>query len=801
MYKKIFTLTLLLLLAYIANAQVKIGLNPTQISKASILELESTNKGLLLPRIQDTLLLDSLNPPDGLMIFIKDLNNNQNTLIRKNGKWETLQLVSQSNLNLGNMNMVLGGTYTNLTGLNGLTSTNIYATNLTTTNITGTLSGTASSANKLSIPRSINGIPFDGSADITIPTSSINNLNNINLGTTNMILGGTYTNVTGLSSLTSINITANNITGTLSGTATSANTLSTPRNINGIPFDGSSDITIPTNSINNLNNINLGATNMILGGTYTNVTGLNSLTSTNITGTLSGTASKANLLTTARSINGVPFDGSADITVSTPSNNEWYLAGTTTEAGNNKTSAIYRTGSIGVGTNSPTANLDIAAGTTTAVTGINLSGSINDFLQYNVKNTSTGIGAQSGYSATADNGTDASGFAWMGINNSTFNNPQTYNIGIANDVTYIGSGNDMYIANANSNKSIIFSAGKSTTPYFTERMRIAPSGSVGIGNANPLSTLHVQNSLNATNTINANANVLRLSRATTTNYKWDNIAQFSLGSYSTSILAHSRLDLSLTNGPDNSTLTNVMTWNANGNVGVGNTAPAGRLVINDNSYISSIPTSAANLIDNTNYRPVERSQVTDATNNNALSHYFTSSVIASQAHNFLTGATLTYALQPAGGLLTIGGNFNLTGIKSNTTSPTVITTNASGIDNILSINANGEVYKRPSVLTTTISANSATFSYTLSTLDNNSVIFVSTNSTSNYNATINIPNGMPPGFICQIINDGTGALNFVATGGITLNSANGLNARTANSAVGIVYKSNTVAYITGDTAP
>jgi hypothetical protein len=59
----------------------------------------------------------------------------------------------------------------------------------------------------------------------------------------------------------------------------------------------------------------LGSTTMSLGGTVTSVTGLTSLAATNLTGTLSGTASTADKLTTSRSINGVSFDGTSDITV------------------------------------------------------------------------------------------------------------------------------------------------------------------------------------------------------------------------------------------------------------------------------------------------------------------------------------------------------------------------------------------------------------------------------------------------------------------------------------------------------
>ncbi len=170
---------------------------------------------------------------------------------------------------------------------------------------------------------------------------------------------------------------------------------------------------------------------------------------------------------------------------------------------------ITSAGNLGVGTSSPAAKLDVAAGVSTVNSVVNATGSINDFLQFNVQNTSTGTQAQSGYSATADNGSPTTGFAWMGINNSTFNFPTSYNIGAANDVAYVGSGQDLHIANANNTKSIILSTGKATTPFFNERMRIINNGNVGIGTAAPAAKLDVaagvytvNSVVNATGSIN-----------------------------------------------------------------------------------------------------------------------------------------------------------------------------------------------------------------------------------------------------------------------------------------------------------
>jgi hypothetical protein len=53
-----------------AQAQIKIGTNPNKIEKSSLLELESQTEGLLLPRLIDTLAINLLNPPSGMLIYL-----------------------------------------------------------------------------------------------------------------------------------------------------------------------------------------------------------------------------------------------------------------------------------------------------------------------------------------------------------------------------------------------------------------------------------------------------------------------------------------------------------------------------------------------------------------------------------------------------------------------------------------------------------------------------------------------------------------------------------------------------------
>lgn len=74
-------------LAHFGYGQMKIGSNPSQINKSSILELESDRQGLLLTRISDTALMTALNPPDGMIIYSASDNI---IYLRSNFKWKKL---------------------------------------------------------------------------------------------------------------------------------------------------------------------------------------------------------------------------------------------------------------------------------------------------------------------------------------------------------------------------------------------------------------------------------------------------------------------------------------------------------------------------------------------------------------------------------------------------------------------------------------------------------------------------------------------------------------------------------------
>jgi hypothetical protein len=155
------------------------------------------------------------------------------------------------------------------------------------------------------------------------------------------------------------------------------------------------------------------------------------------------------------------------------------------------------------------------------------------------------------------------------------------------------------------------------------------SGRMGVGTSSPQAKLHINSELAATNTINADASVLRLSRPSTTNVNWDNIAQFNLGSYAAATPnAETRLDLGLNNLENaDSTFTKVMTWQANGNVGIGTTAPDRTLSIvqagNGTAFISNL---SPNLM-----------RFESTVNSSSIGHFFKAKNAAGTVKEIVTG--------------------------------------------------------------------------------------------------------------------------------------------------------------------
>jgi hypothetical protein len=124
-----------------ATAQIKIGTNGTIISPASLLELESANQGFLLPRMANTIAIDALNPPNGMMIY--KTTDPAGLYIRKNNQWEYIT---------GSMN---GDAIFNSITVNGPVTALSFSGPLTGNASTATLAITATNSNNSAVTNDI----------------------------------------------------------------------------------------------------------------------------------------------------------------------------------------------------------------------------------------------------------------------------------------------------------------------------------------------------------------------------------------------------------------------------------------------------------------------------------------------------------------------------------------------------------------------------------------------------------------------------------------------------------------------
>lgn len=119
----------------------------------------------------------------------------------------------------------------------------------------------------------------------------------------------------------------------------------------------------------------------------------------------------------------------------------------------------------------------INGGTTSSFNLIKGKASINNYLQLNIQNMSSGNAASSDIVATADNGSETNNYIDMGINGSGYAGGF---FGEANDAYLYSLGQDLLIGNATANKGLYLLTGGSDKTANT-RLYINGDGSVGIG--------------------------------------------------------------------------------------------------------------------------------------------------------------------------------------------------------------------------------------------------------------------------------------------------------------------------------
>jgi hypothetical protein len=309
-------------------------------------------------------------------------------------------------------------------------------------------------------------------------------------------------------------ISYNSATGAIASTINTANfwtlggnTVTTPKNVGTIDNNDLPFIT------NNTEKMRLTSTGNLGIGTTTpssalHVVGTNPLT---LNGVQVGATSDSVLTIASGTVRKLPFS-------TLTSGSSWSLLGNTgTSSGTNflgttdlkslrfRTNAVQgmvldSLGNVGIGTapaftaGTAQEKLLVDAGTTSSFNAIVGRGSINNYLQLNIQNLSSGTSASSDVVATADNGNESVNYVDLGINSST----NTQNImGAANDAYLYTTGNNLLIGTGTAAKALVFMTG-GTTQSTNERMRIDGTGNVGIGTNTPAQKLDVTGNLNLT---------------------------------------------------------------------------------------------------------------------------------------------------------------------------------------------------------------------------------------------------------------------------------------------------------------
>ena len=133
----------------------------------------------------------------------------------------------------------------------------------------------------------------------------------------------------------------------------------------------------------------------------------------------------------------------------------------------------------------------VDAGTTTSYNVISGKGSIDNYLQLNIQNTSAGTNASSDVVATANNGSETTNYVDMGINGGSYTGGY---MGGANDAYLYNQGQNFLIGTGTAAKSLVFMTG-GTSQGTNERARIDGTGNLGIGTTSPSQKLDVNGNL------------------------------------------------------------------------------------------------------------------------------------------------------------------------------------------------------------------------------------------------------------------------------------------------------------------
>ena len=330
-------------------------------------------------------------------------------------------------LNMGNQNITNGGTITgtfvgNITG-------NVTGN---TSGSAGSCTGNAATATALATARAIGGVNFDGTAAIDLP--GVNTAGNQNTSGTAAGLTGTPNITVGVVTAASLDISGNvDVDGTLETDALTIDGVSLAETIADtvgamVGSNTETGITVTYNDSDNTLDFVVGTLNQ----------------------STTGNAATATALATARAINGVNFDGTADITVTAAAGT---LSGNTLASGvtaSSLTSVGTLTGLTVSGNISMTGTgaIDVASGTTAQRPGSPTTG----LFRYNSTEGEFEGYTSSGWGAIAGGGGSGTDFTYLALRNAANNGSASYP---ASDFTLVTSGTTNAITPTQANALLV----------------------------------------------------------------------------------------------------------------------------------------------------------------------------------------------------------------------------------------------------------------------------------------------------------------------------------------------------------
>jgi len=455
-------------------------------------------------------------------------------LIAENGGADNRQLISSIPLsifsnnagwttNSGTVTSVAAsaGTGISISGSPITTSGTLNIVNTAPNIVQTTVSGNAGSATVLQTARTIAGVSFNGSANISLNNNAITNgagyTTNTGTGTmsswtikegngveTSTVSNGetvTFAQGTGIESeltsttsggtLTITNTAPNIVQTTITGNAGTATKLQTARTIAGVSFDGSANISLNNNAITN----GAGYTTSYVNTTYTAGSGLSLVgtvfanTSPNIVQTtITGNAGTATLLQTARTISGTSFNGGANITLNNASitNGAGYTTNTGTTTASNTQTFTGKSGNISQWTNNSGYITSYVNTTYTAGSGLSLVGTVFANTSPNiVQTTITGNAGSATVLQTARNiaGVSFNGSANISLNNNAITNGAGYTTATGTMSSWtIKEGNGVETSTVSNGETLTIAQGTGITSEMTSTVS---GGTLTITNTAP----------------------------------------------------------------------------------------------------------------------------------------------------------------------------------------------------------------------------------------------------------------------------------------------------------------------------